>query len=134
MEEGALGVGSSLIYAPAFYAEHGRAGRALRGGREVRRHVHLPHAQRGEPPARGDRRADRHRPPRQLPAEIYHFKAAGQPNWGKLDAAIAKVEAARAAGLQITADMYTYTAGATGLDAAMPPWVQEGGLEAWIGR
>jgi N-acyl-D-amino-acid deacylase len=68
------------------------------------------------------------------PAEIYHFKQAGRPNWGKIDAAIAKVEAARAAGQRITADMYTYTAGATGLDAAMPTWVQSGGLEAWIKR
>ena len=62
-----------------------------------------------------------------LPAEIYHLKAAGQANWAKLDDVIAQVEAARAEGLQITADMYTYTAGSTGLDAAMPPWVQEGG-------
>jgi N-acyl-D-amino-acid deacylase len=68
------------------------------------------------------------------PAEIYHFKQAGKPNWGKLDAAIARVEAARASGQRITADMYTYTAGATGLDAAMPTWVQSGGLEAWIKR
>ena len=68
------------------------------------------------------------------PAEIYHFKQAGEPNWGKLDAAIARVEAARASGQRITADMYTYTAGATGLDAAMPTWVQAGGLEAWIKR
>jgi len=68
------------------------------------------------------------------PAEIYHFKQAGQANWGKLDAAIAKVEKARAEGLKITADMYTYPAGATGLDAAMPIWVQEGGLEQWIKR
>src|SRR6185295_6438926 len=69
-----------------------------------------------------------------LPAEIYHLKAGGRQNWGKLDAAIKKVEDARASGLKITADMYTYTAGATGLDASMPPWVQEGGLEAWIAR
>jgi N-acyl-D-amino-acid deacylase len=68
------------------------------------------------------------------PAEIYHFKQGGEPNWGKLDAAIAKVEAARKSGLRITADMYTYPAGATGLDAAMPTWVQSGGLEAWIKR
>src|SRR5262249_1780426 len=68
------------------------------------------------------------------PAEIYHFKQAGQPNWGKVDAAIARVEAARAAGQRITADMYTYTAGATGLDAAMPTWVQSGGLEEWVKR
>ena len=68
------------------------------------------------------------------PAEIYHFKQGGKPNWSKLDPAIAKVTDARAAGQRITADMYTYTAGATGLDAAMPPWVQSGGLEAWIQR
>ena len=68
------------------------------------------------------------------PAEIYHFKQAGKSNWGKLDAAIAKVDAARASGQRIAANMYTYTAGATGLDATMPPWVQSGGLEAWEKR
>ncbi|MGH8135307.1 MAG: N-acyl-D-amino-acid deacylase family protein, partial [Steroidobacteraceae bacterium] len=61
-------------------------------------------------------------------------KTAGRSNWGKLDAVIEAVEKARKSGLRITADMYTYTAGATGLDAAMPPWVQDGGLEAWIAR
>ncbi len=64
-----------------------------------------------------------------IPAEIYHLKAAGQANWPKMDQAIAKVEAARKEGLKITADMYTYTAGATGLDAAMPPWVLDGGYD-----
>src|SRR3954451_23046233 len=68
------------------------------------------------------------------PAEIYHFKQAGKSNWGKLDAAIARVNAARAGGQRITANMYTYTAGATGLDAAMPTWVQSGGLETWTKR
>jgi N-acyl-D-amino-acid deacylase len=68
------------------------------------------------------------------PAEIYHFKQAGQPNWSKLGPMIAKVDAARAHGQRISANMYTYLAGATGLDAAMPPWVQSGGLEAWIQR
>jgi N-acyl-D-amino-acid deacylase len=69
-----------------------------------------------------------------VPAEIYHLKAAGETNWGKLDSLIARVEGARASGLRITADMYMYTAGATGLDAAMPPWVQEGGLPEWRRR
>ena len=69
-----------------------------------------------------------------IPAEFYHLKAAGQPSWSKLDGLIQKIEAARAAGLRITADMYTYTAGQTGLDAAMPPWVQEGGYKAWAER
>ncbi|MEP7118009.1 MAG: D-aminoacylase [Acidobacteriota bacterium] len=67
-------------------------------------------------------------------AEIYHLKASGEANWPKLAAAIAKIEAARASGLDLTADMYTYTAGSTGLDAAMPPWVQEGGYKAWAER
>jgi N-acyl-D-amino-acid deacylase len=68
------------------------------------------------------------------PAEIYHLKAAGKANWSKLDSLIALVNQARSSGTRITADMYTYTAGATGLDAAMPLWVQDGGLEAWIAR
>jgi N-acyl-D-amino-acid deacylase len=67
-------------------------------------------------------------------AEIYHLKASGESNWPKMAAAIEKIEAAQKAGLQITADMYTYTAGSTGLDAAMPPWVQEGGYKAWATR
>jgi N-acyl-D-amino-acid deacylase len=69
-----------------------------------------------------------------IPAEIYHLKASGRSNWKKLDQLVRKVEQARSQGLRITADMYTYTAGATGLDASMPPWVQEGGLQEWIKR
>ena len=67
-------------------------------------------------------------------AEIYHLKASGESNWPKMAAAIEKIEAARKQGLDVTADMYTYTAGSTGLDAAMPPWVQEGGYKAWAQR
>ncbi len=66
--------------------------------------------------------------------EFYHFKAAGEQNWPKQAQAIAMIEHARSHGLDISANMYTYTAGATGLDAAMPPWVQEGGLDEWIKR
>src|SRR5207237_10007977 len=69
-----------------------------------------------------------------VPAEIYHLKAAGVDNWGKLPAVIAKVDSARRAGAHITADMYTYIAGATGLNATMPPWVQEGGYTEWAKR
>ena len=68
------------------------------------------------------------------PAEIYHMKQAGRRNWGKLDGMIATIEAARARGQRITANMYTYPAAATGLDAAMPTSVQAGGLDAWIAR
>jgi N-acyl-D-amino-acid deacylase len=134
MQEGALGVGSSLIYAPAFYARTDELialceVAAQYGG------MYISHLR-----SEGNRLLESvdelitiarkaH-----IPAEIYHLKAAGRSNWGKLDSAIQKIEAARAEGLHITADMYTYTAGQTGLDAAMPPWVQEGGLKAWIER
>ncbi len=134
MEEGAMGVGSSLIYAPAFYAKtdelialakaaapyggsyisHMRSegGRLLESVDEL-----LTIAREGG-----------------VGAEIYHLKAAGNGNWGKLPAVIAKVDSARAAGMDIRADMYNYTAGATGLDASMPPWVQEGGYNEWAKR
>jgi N-acyl-D-amino-acid deacylase len=69
-----------------------------------------------------------------IPVEIYHLKAAGRSNWGKLGDAIDPIDKARAEGLRETTDMYTYVAGATGLDAAMPTWVQEGGLEQWVKR
>jgi N-acyl-D-amino-acid deacylase len=134
MEDGALGVGSSLIYAPAFYSSTGELIALNRvaaqyGGRYIS-HIRSEGAKLLE--AIDElitvaRQAD-------IGAEIYHLKAAGQAHWDKLDAAIAKIEAARAEGLDITADMYTYTAGATGLDAAMPPWVQEGGHAAWVTR
>ncbi len=134
MEEGALGVGSSLIYAPAFYAGTDElvalCEEASRYGGMYISHMRSEGNRLLEAM---DELIDISRRAK-LPAEIYHLKAAGQQNWGKLDAAIKKVEAARASGLRITADMYTYTAGATGLDASMPPWVQEGGLEAWITR
>jgi len=134
MEEGALGVGSSLIYAPAFYAhtdelvalceEAGRYGGMYISHIRSEGHDLLPAVDELIDIARRAR----------VPAEIYHLKAAGRDNWGTLDAVIARVAQARAAGLRITADMYTYTRSATGLDAAMPPWVQEGGSEAWRRR
>jgi N-acyl-D-amino-acid deacylase len=134
MEEGALGVGASLIYAPAFYADTDELVAlsevaAEYGGRYI---AHIrSEGNRFEEAVEElieiARRAG-------IGAEIYHLKAAGQSNWHKLDKVIARIEQARADGLDISADMYTYTAGATGLDAAMPPWVQEGGLEAWVDR
>jgi N-acyl-D-amino-acid deacylase len=68
------------------------------------------------------------------PAEIYHFKQSGERNWDKFDEAVAMIESARAEGIRISTNMYNYTAGSTGLDAAMPPWVQEGGYAAWAER
>lgn len=134
MEEGAMGVGSSLIYAPGSYADTDElVALATEAGRCGGMYIsHLRSEGNRLLPAIDElieisRRSG-------APAEIYHLKAAGRSNWGKLDAAIARIEAARAQGLRITADMYTYTAGSTGLDAAMPTWVQAGGREAWIKR
>jgi N-acyl-D-amino-acid deacylase len=134
MNEGALGVGSSLIYAPGSYAETDElvaltSEAAKCGG------MYISHMR-----SEGDRIEQAVDELIEIarrsgaPAEIYHLKMAGRGNWSKLDTIVKKIEDARTAGLKITTDMYTYTAGATGLDAAMPTWVQAGGLEAWIER
>jgi len=134
MEEGALGIGSALIYTPAAFAKTDELIELCKavapyGG------IYVSHLR-----SEGNRfeqavdelitiakEAGVH-------GEIFHLKAAGKANWHKLDAVIKKIDSARAAGLSIAANMYTYTAGATGLDAAMPPWVQEGGFDAWRKR
>ena len=134
MEEGALGVGSSLIYAPAFYASTEELIELAKIAAEYDG-MYISHIRSEanrlleavDELVRIAREAD-------IRAEIYHLKAAGTGNWEKLGAVIERVEAARAKGLQVTADMYNYTAGSTGLDAAMPPWVQEGGYDAWAER
>ena len=134
MEEGALGVGSSLIYAPAFYARTDELVALARAAAPYGG-MYISHMR-----SEGNRLLEAVDELLTIardggvPAEIYHLKAAGRENWPKLDAVIRKVDSARAAGLRITADMYTYTAGATGLDAAMPPWVQEGGYIEWAER
>jgi N-acyl-D-amino-acid deacylase len=134
MEEGALGLGSSLIYAPAFYAETDELIELAKVAAEYGG-IYISHM-RNESytifPALEElfavaREAN-------IPAEIYHLKASGRDNWDKLDEVFARVEAARAEGLKVTADMYTYPASSTGLDASMPPWVQEGGHDAWVER
>ena len=132
MEEGAVGVTTALIYAPNEYAKTPElialATESARCGGIYSAHMR----------SEGDRLLEAVQETVDIaqasgaPAEIYHLKQAGKRNWNKLDALIKAVDAARASGTRITADMYVYTAGATGLDAAMPPWVQDGGLEAWI--
>jgi N-acyl-D-amino-acid deacylase len=134
MKEGAVGVGSSLIYAPATYAETPElvalAHEAARCGGMYISHI------RDEGPKLLQAIDELVTISREsgAPAEIYHYKQAGTDNWGKIDAAIAKVNDARASGLRITADMYTYAASSTGFDAAFPTWMQDGGLEAWVKR
>jgi N-acyl-D-amino-acid deacylase len=134
MEEGALGVGSSLIYAPANYAKTDELvaiteQAAACGG------MYISHMRNeGNQVLEAIDELINISRESGAPAEIYHLKLAGAQNWPKLPAVIERVESARREGLRITADMYLYTAGATGFDAAMPPWVQDGGLEAWIER
>ncbi|WP_291261076.1 D-aminoacylase [Gemmatimonas sp.] len=134
MEEGALGVGSSLIYAPAFYAKTPELVALMKaaapyGGMYI---SHLrSEGVRFEEAVEELLTIARESGAR---AEIYHLKAAGEANWPKMAGVLARIDSARAAGLEITADIYPYTAGATGLDAAMPPWVQEGGYAAWAKR
>jgi N-acyl-D-amino-acid deacylase len=134
MEAGALGIGSSLIYAPAFYASTEELIELCKVAAQYKG-KYISHIR-----SEGNRLVEavdellRISREAKIPAEIYHLKAAGRANWKKIDTVIAKVEKARAEGLQITADMYTYPAGATGLDAAMPPWVLDGGYEAAFKR
>jgi N-acyl-D-amino-acid deacylase len=134
MDEGAMGVGSSLIYVPAVYAETdelaalaGEAGRC--GGMYI---SHMRSESSGLLEAIDElveiaRRSGAR-------SEIYHLKAVGRSNWPLIDTALARIEAARAAGVPVTADMYLYTASGTGLDSTLPVWVREGGLQAMLGR
>lgn len=134
MREGAMGLGSALIYAPGAYAETGELIALARAVAEYGG-SYISHIR-----SEGDRLLEavdeliQIAREARVPAEIYHLKAAGRKNWDKLEDVIERVEKARREGLRITADMYPYTAGATGLDAAMPPWVQEGGHHAWVER
>ena len=134
MDEGAMGVGSSLIYVPAVYAETdelvalaSEAGRC--GGMYI---SHMRSESSGlieaidELVEIGRRSGAR--------SEIYHLKAVGRSNWPLIDSALARIEAARAAGVPVTADMYLYTASGTGLDSTLPLWVREGGLPAMLAR
>ena len=134
MEEGALGVGSSLIYAPAFFAQTDELIALNRiaaqyGGRYI---SHI----RNEGNQLNDAVDELITVAREaeIGAEIYHLKASGEDNWHKLESVFEQVKTAREQGLDITANMYTYIAGATGLYAAMPLWVQEGGHDAWVQR
>jgi N-acyl-D-amino-acid deacylase len=129
MEAGALGIGSSLIYAPAFYASTEELIELCKVAAKYQG-KYISHIR-----SEGNRLIEaveeliRISREAKIPAEIYHLKAAGEANWSKMARVIAMIEQARRAGLRITADMYTYTAGATGLDASMPPWVLDGGYE-----
>ena len=134
MKEGAMGIGSSLIYAPAFYSGTEELVEICKIAAQYDG-MYISHMR-----SEGNRLLESVDElltianDAGIRAEIYHLKQSGKNNWNKLDRVIQKIDSARAEGLKITTDMYTYIAGATGLDASMPPWVQEGGLDKWIER
>ena len=134
MELGALGLASSLVYTPAFYADTDELIALAEVAAEYGG-IYMSHI-RGEGsdliPALQELITISEKA--KIPAEIYHLKAAGLENWTKLDTAITLLENARARGLKITADIYPYTAGATGLSAMMPPWSKDGGNSALVKR
>ena len=134
MEAGALGIGTSLIYPPAFYARTEELIELCKVAAKYKG-KYISHMR-----SEGNRLLEaidellRISKEANIPAEIYHLKAAGRPNWKKADAMLAKIEEARKAGQKITADMYTYTAAGTGLDACLPPWAEDGGYPALFKR
>lgn len=134
MEEGALGVGTSLIYAPAFYSSTEELIELSKVAAEYDG-MYISHMR-----SEGQRLLEsldeliRIADEAGIRAEIYHLKQSGKDNWHKFDEVVAKVDSANAVGLHITANMYNYIAGSTGLDASMPPWVQEGGYDKWAER
>lgn len=134
MEQGALGLSSALIYTPGMYATTDEL-TALARAVSAYGGIYISHL-RSEGDGLLEALDELLQIAREahIPAEIYHLKAAGAQNWGKLDELIHRVDAARKEGLRITADMYPYTAASTGLDAAMPPWVRAGGYARWRAR
>ena len=134
MREGAMGVGSSLIYAPGNFADTDELIALVSAAAEYDG-AYITHMRsEGSRLEEGVQEVIKIASLTGAPAEIYHLKASGQSNWHKLTNVIEMIEAARRAGLFITADMYTYPAGSTGLNATMPLWVQDGGHDAWVAR
>jgi N-acyl-D-amino-acid deacylase len=134
MEAGALGIGTSLMYPPAFYAKTEELIELCKVAAKYQgKYIsHIRSEANQLLPAleeliRISREAD-------LPAEVYHIKAAGKKNWPLMDQMLARIESVRKEGLKITADMYTYTASGTGLDACLPPWTEDGGYPALFQR
>ena len=134
MEAGALGIGSSLIYAPAFYAKTDELIEMCKVAAKYKGKYISHMRSEGSQLIEAVNELIRISREANIPAEIYHLKAAGKENWAKMDQVLKMVEDARKSGLKITADMYTYPAGATGLDAAVPPWALSGGYPEFFKR
>src|SRR6266403_1911271 len=134
MEAGALGIGTSLIYPPAFYAKTDELIQLCKVAAKYQG-KYISHMR-----SEGNRLLEaldellRISREAGIPAEVYHIKAAGQQNWSKIDKLLSRIEGARKEGLKIAANMYTYTAAGTGLDACLPPWTEDGGYPALFKR
>jgi N-acyl-D-amino-acid deacylase len=134
MEAGALGIGTSLIYPPAFYAKTPELIELCKVAAKYNgKYISHMRSEGNQLLEALDELIQISREAK-IPAEVYHIKAAGKSNWPKLDTLLARIEAAQKEGLKITADMYTYTAAGTGLDACLPPWTEAGGYPALFER
>ena len=134
MEAGALGIGTSLIYPPAFYAKTEELIELCKVAARYKGKYISHMRSEGNHLFEALDELIRIAREAQIPAEVYHIKAAGQKNWGKLDSLLSRIESAQKQGLKVRANMYTYTAAGTGLDACLPPWTEDGGYPALFKR
>src|SRR2546421_7080859 len=134
MEAGALGIGTSLIYPPAFYAKTEELIELCKVAAKYQGKYISHMRSEGNQLLEALDELIRISREAKIPAEVYHIKVSGQQNWPKIDDLLSRIEAAQKEGLKITADMYTYTAGETGLDASLPPWTEDGGYPALFKR
>src|SRR5438046_5164073 len=134
METGALGIGTSLIYPPAFYAKTEELIELCKVAAKYQGKYISHMSSEGNHLFEALDELIRIAREAKIPAELYHIKAAGQKNWGKLDTLLSRIESAQKEGLKIRANMYTYTAAGTGLDACLPPWTEDGGYPALFKR
>jgi len=134
MESGALGIGTSLIYPPAFYAKTDELIELCKVAAKYQGKYISHMRSEGNQLLQALDELIRIARQANIPAELYHIKAAGRKNWGKIDSLLSRIESAQKDGLKIRANMYTYTAAGTGLDACLPPWTEEGGYPALFKR
>jgi len=134
MEAGALGIGTALIYPPAFYAKTDELIELCKVAAKYKGKYISHMRSEGSRLLEALEELIRISGEAKIPAEVYHIKASGQKNWGKIDNLVFRIEAAQKEGLKITANMYTYTAAGTGLDACLPPWTEDGGYPALFKR
>ena len=134
MEAGALGIGTSLIYPPAFYAKTDELIELCKVAVKYQGKYISHMRSEGNQLLEALDELVRIARETNIPAEVYHIKAAGRKNWGKIDNLLARIESAQKEGLNIRANIYTYTAAGTGLDACLPPWAEDGGYPALFKR